>query len=176
LALTLRKLLLLDWSVFRAERDVVTRRKAEGIETTPLKKPGCPDDEQMADLNEQLMRADWQARLKATRMLAKNHHPCTAESLVQLLHDENLSVRWAAADGLKHLRREAIRPLLEELTRGYQSASLREASHHVLHDLYLRGRLNSLEIEVYRSLERPAAGLQVAKIANQALLAHQGHG
>jgi hypothetical protein len=105
------------------------------------------------------------------KALARLRDPSKASLLVQFLHDEHLSVQWAAAAGLNHLHRAAIRPLLEELTRGFQSTSLRQASHHVLHELYMNGDLTDQEIEIYRILEESSCGIPAAQAANLALLA-----
>jgi hypothetical protein len=171
---SLRKYLLLDWSIFRAERDERAQRKLKPAGITPLEMPGGLNAGDLAELTEQLDHPDWRVRLEATKKLATSRNAKTAIILVQLLHDENLSVRWAAAGGLKHLHRAAIRPLLEELTREFQSTALRKASHHVLQDLYMNGNLNQWEMEVYRSLERPNSSLQVARSANRALIASVG--
>jgi len=171
---SLRKYLLLDWSIFRAERETFAQQQVKQAEITSKEMPGCADGGRLAELTEQLNQPDWRVRLEATRLLANSRDARTAITLVQLLHDENLSVRWAAAGGLKRLHRAAIRPLLEELTREFQSTALRQATHHVLRALYMNGNLNRWEIEVYRSLERPTAGLQVAGTANRALIADRG--
>ncbi len=151
----------MDWSLFRSwrERRLEQRGLVDG-QSIQRPAPSCAA----------LAESDWRVRLAAVKALARSRDPAEPSLLVQFLHDAHLTVRRAAAAGLKHLHRAAIRPLLEELTRGFQSTSLRQASHHVLHELYMNGDLPDREVESYPILEQFYCGIPAAQAANLALL------
>ncbi len=121
-------------------------------------------------LYEKLSSADWHVRWEAAKALGEIGDPSAAEMLVRLLQDDDTSVRWAAMGSLIDLGRGSLRPVLEALTRDFQSSRLREGAHHVLHTLHNRGKLTGVEAEVFRALEGAAPSVQAAWAANKALI------
>lgn len=59
--------------------------------------------------------------------------PAAVHVLVEQLKDDNAGIRWAAADALIALRRDAIHPLLGALLRDFDLLWLRQSAHHILH-------------------------------------------
>jgi HEAT repeat protein len=74
-------------------------------------------------------------RWEAAKALSEIADPRAASELVATLEDHNFGVRWLAAEGLIAIGRDALRPLMEALTKRSDSAWRREGAHHVLHDL-----------------------------------------
>jgi HEAT repeat protein len=74
-------------------------------------------------------------RWEAAKALTEIADARGASGLVGTLEDHNFGVRWLAAEGLIAIRRAALPPLVEALTKHSDSAWLREGAHHVLHDL-----------------------------------------
>jgi hypothetical protein len=93
------------------------------------------------------------ARWEAIEALERIKDPAATPVLVDALLDEDVNVRWAASQALIELDRAAIKPLLEGLTKHFESPWLREGAHHVLHVLMDRGRLMPKEIKVFEALE-----------------------
>lgn len=133
-------------------------------------------------LLQKLADPDWRVRWEAVKALgelsggAPSNPAAQAEeremldALVNMLNDDDTSVRWAAMDSLIHLGRSCVRPLLESLTRDFGSARLREGAYHVLHTLLARGMLTGLEFQVCSALKGPAPAIQTAWAANNALI------
>ncbi len=112
----------------------------------------------------------WAVRERAAKDLGMFHHPDTPGLLILLLKDERPDVRWAAMNSLIGLRRTAVRPLLEELTRDFQSSCFVKAARRILDELNRSGELTSAEIRVLNSLINTKKGLAVAQAANEALI------
>ncbi len=74
-------------------------------------------------------------RWEACKVLEKIRDPKTANALVGMLLDDDMDVRWVAADALIELEHHAIVPLLELLEEYFESVTVREAAHHILHSL-----------------------------------------
>lgn len=81
-------------------------------------------------------------RWEACKTLEKIRDPRAAAALANVLLDENMDVRWVAADALIELEHRAIIPVLEIIERQYDSVLLREAAHHVLIHLKRAGFLD----------------------------------
>ena len=71
-------------------------------------------------------------RWEAAKALGEIGSPRAAPVLVEALEDGFYDVRWLAAEGLIVLGRQALKPLLEALTRYPESGWLCEGAHHVL--------------------------------------------
>ncbi|MEW6062146.1 MAG: HEAT repeat domain-containing protein, partial [Bacteroidota bacterium] len=74
-------------------------------------------------------------RWEACKTLEKIRDPRAASALAEMLLDDDMDVRWVAADALVELEHHAIRPVLEMIEKHFDSVLLREASHHVLRSL-----------------------------------------
>ena len=174
-----RGVLVLNWAIRLAECE---KRKWHQIEqrlleaqTPPHGKNGKNGKNSKAALSlaDQLTNRDWHVRLETAKRLGEARTPEVGEALVKLLEDENLSVRWKALEGLVNMRRGAVRPLLEALTRDFDSICLRRSAHQLLHTLHKHGVLSPAEMAVFHSLEASLPAIQVAQIANRALIARR---
>ncbi len=74
-------------------------------------------------------------RWEACKTLEKIRDPRAAKALAAALLDDDMDVRWVAADAIIELEREAIEPVLEMIEEHFDSVLLREAAHHVLYSL-----------------------------------------
>lgn len=100
-------------------------------------------------------------RWQAAEALTQIADPIAAPALVQALMDDSQNVRGAAARALIVLDRSALTPLLEALTKHFDSVWLRTGAHHVLHVLKQRGHLNRGELKVFDALEDIAPEIEV---------------
>ena len=89
--------------------------------------------------------------------------------LVRALEDENMEVRWLAAEALIALRRDGIVPLLEALEHRPDSLFLRQGAHHVLHALEKDHLLNESTIELLETIRTLDADVAVPLAARKAL-------
>jgi hypothetical protein len=164
--------LKLDWAIYLHELENRLFSVAD-LQATDLK-PSHPHIEEthLQSLLAKTQHAHWATREQAAKELAGIHHPDACQALIQLLKDESHSVCWAAMNSLISLGRSAVRPLLEELTRDFQSGCFLKAVRHVLGELHRHGELTGQEIRVLNSLNNQQKGLVVAQIANEALIAN----
>jgi len=88
-----------------------------------------------SDLVEALSDKAHQVRWEAAKSLTKIRDPKAAPALVDALEDSSFEVQWLAAEALIQLKRDAIVPILQALTKRYESQYLRAGAHHVLHAL-----------------------------------------
>lgn len=81
-----------------------------------------------------------QARLRweAAKALTEIPDPAVIPGLISLLADPKSDIRWLAALALINIGHRTVIPLLQALIERAESKSLRDASHHVLHDLSQR--------------------------------------
>jgi len=103
-------------------------------------------------------------RWEACKTLEKIRDPHAAAALANALLDDNMDVRWVAADALIELEHRAIIPVLEIIERHYDSVLLREAAHHVLTNLKRAGFLDE-------ELEMVAEALTVNELPSKAAFA-----
>jgi HEAT repeat protein len=89
-------------------------------------------------------------RWEATKSLIKIRDKRAAPALTKVLMDERFEIQWLAAEALIALGKNAVIPLLEELTRNYGSVFLRQGAHHVLHDLKQK---NLLDVRTLRVID-----------------------
>lgn len=168
-----RRYLKLDWAIYLNELESKVLGGANK-QATELGHSHPPCEElHFQSLLAKSHHRHWAIREQAARELAKVNHPSTCEVLIHLLKDERCSVSWAAANSLINHRRYAVRPLLEELTRDFQSRCFLQAAHHVLSELHQLGELSSQEIRVLHSINHFKRGLMIAQTANEALIAGQ---
>lgn len=86
-------------------------------------------------LSELLHHPNERVRWEACKTLERIRDPRTAPDLSEALMDDDMDVRWVAADALIELEHHAIMPVLEMIRVHFNSVVLREAAHHVLHSL-----------------------------------------
>jgi HEAT repeat protein len=107
-------------------------------------------------------------RWEAVVVLGEIGDPRTAEALVKALEDENISVRWAAANALIKLNRACLEPLMLALTQRFDSVWLREGANHILHSLKRLNLLNSEETKVFSAFKNYAPEMEVPWMAENA--------
>jgi len=122
----------------------------------------------VAGLIELLEALDEQVRWEAAKALAAMADPAAADALVKTLEDKVFDVRWLAAEGLINLGREGLIPLLKALIERSDSPWLRDAAHHVLHDLAV-GELEDLLEPIMDSLEGAEAAIETPLMAKAIL-------
>ena len=130
------------------------------------------------DLIGALQNASEYTRWEIARAFGEIGDPTGANALVGLLEDESLGVRWAASESLVQLGRASIRPLLEALTKRFDSVWLRNGAHHVFHVLNQRRQLNEDEKKVFDALESVVPEVKVpwaAEVALEAILFPGAH-
>lgn len=92
-------------------------------------------------------------RWEACKVLEKIRDPNTADALVGMLLDDDMDVRWVAADALVELEHHAVIPLLERIESHFESVIFRESAHHVLHELHAHGFVDEYGAEVLDALK-----------------------
>jgi HEAT repeat protein len=87
------------------------------------------------DLVHQLKTDKESCRREAAKILGEIHDESAANDLVEALLDESIGVEWAASEALIKYGPGTIVPLLEGITRHFDSARFRQRAFHVLHEL-----------------------------------------
>ena len=108
--------------------------------------------EAVPDLIQQLNTDKERCRLEAAKILGEIRDPSAAEALVEALLDNSISVHWAASEALIKYGRDAILPLLEGITRHFDSMRFRQGAYHILHVLERFHQLDSNVQEVLDAL------------------------
>lgn len=165
-----RRCLKLDWAIYLRELEL---RVFGG--TTGQTKEINKDQLSLAEADFESLREKTQhhkasVREQAAKQLGASTHPSACYALIDLLKDGSHEVSWAAMHSLISLRRIAVRPLLEELTRDFQSSCFRKAVRHIFFELHRMGDLTEHEIYVLHSLTHDDKGLSIAQAANRALI------
>jgi hypothetical protein len=110
-----------------------------------------------------------QVRWEACKALGSITLPSTAHQLVDALRDENMEVRWLAAEGLIGLKAYALQPLLKSLERHFGSDALRQGARHVLRALESENLLGEESIAVLDALRYFEPKSSVMPAARRAL-------
>ncbi|MFA5834532.1 MAG: HEAT repeat domain-containing protein [Bacteroidota bacterium] len=108
-------------------------------------------------------------RWEACKSLEQIRDPETARALAPMMLDEDMDVRWVAADALIELEQHAIIPVLEIIEEHFDSVILREAAHHVLHTLKEGNLLDNKTEEVLQALTINGLSSNAAFMANNVL-------
>jgi HEAT repeat protein len=87
------------------------------------------------DLVHQLKTDKEPCRREAAHILGEIHDESAVDDLVEALLDDSIGVEWAASEALIKYGPSAILPLLEGVTRHFDSARFRRGAFHVLHTL-----------------------------------------
>jgi HEAT repeat protein len=107
-------------------------------------------------------------RWEAAKSLADIGDPAAAPALVKTLEDREAGVRWLAAEGLIHMRRACLKPLLQALIERTDSVWLRDGAHHILHNLTKMGLAEEV-MPVLTALEGIQPTATVPSAARRAL-------
>lgn len=89
--------------------------------------------EAVPDLIHQLKTDKERCRWEAAKILGDIRDESAAEALVEALLDESISVHWVATESLIKYGQKAILPLLEGITRHFDSMRFRQGAYHILH-------------------------------------------
>jgi HEAT repeat protein len=106
--------------------------------------------EAVPDLIQQLKTDRERCRLEAAKILGEIRDPSALEALVDALLDDSISIHWAVSEALIKYGRDAILPLLEGLTRHFDSMRFRQGAYHILH---VMERFHQLEPKVQEVLD-----------------------
>jgi HEAT repeat protein len=121
------------------------------------------------ELLKALTTADIKLRWQIIKIFDTIQDASTIPILIKQLMDDNAEIRWAASNALLNLRRAALPPLLEALTRDFDSVWLRQSAHHILRVLRDNGKLTPEEDQVYKALGDVQATVSVPWAAIKAL-------
>lgn len=108
-------------------------------------------------------------RWEACKSLEQIRDPRAANELAALLTDDDMDVRWVAADALIELEHHAVAPVLEQIEEHFDEAPLREAAHHVLFGLHEHHVLYPEEEKVLEALKVTELPSKAAFTANHVL-------
>lgn len=108
-------------------------------------------------------------RWEACKALGTIKDPLAADALAKALDDENVEVRWLAAEALIALGERAIVPLLHVLEVRFNSIFVRQSANHVLHALKKEGLLDHELLAVLDTLRYMEPRISVPVAARKAL-------
>jgi hypothetical protein len=108
--------------------------------------------EVVPDLIEQLKTDRERCRWEAAKILGDIQDESAIEALVEALLDESISIHWVATESLIKFGRKAIIPVLEGITRHFDSMRFRQGAYHILHMLERSHQLDSHVQEVLDAL------------------------
>ncbi len=145
-----------------SSNDAVERQRARNalVKVGSSAVPGL-----LAALDDKRQHVRWEA----AKTLADIADPAASETLVQTLGDEDSDVRWVAGEALIALKRDAVKPLLNGLTKSQDSEGLYKSAHHVLHDLSQHSYLGPLLAPVLKALDQSEPEVAVPVAAQRAL-------
>jgi HEAT repeat protein len=108
-------------------------------------------------------------RWEACKALGLIPDPSSAPALVNALRDKSVEIQWLAAEALIAIGGRSVVPLLESLEENFESPSLRQGAHHVLHALEREQVLNKDTIAVVDSLRSLEPPIETGVAARNAL-------
>lgn len=108
-------------------------------------------------------------RREAARILGEIHDETAVDDLVEALLDDSLGVEWAASEALIKYGSPAILPLLEGVTRHFDSERFRRGAFHVLNTLKESYGLHPTVQTVLESLRNRHPRASVAWAAERAI-------
>lgn len=85
------------------------------------------------------------ARLEIAKMLKRLADTSSAETLLELLSDDDFDIRWEAIEGLSAIGYDSLKPLISAIIQNPGSMKLRNASHHILHHVAAEGYYSLLK-------------------------------
>lgn len=89
--------------------------------------------EAVPQLIKQLKTDKERCRWEAANILGDIRDESATEALVEALLDNSISVHWVATEALIKYGRDAILPVLEGITRHFDSMRFRQGAYHILH-------------------------------------------
>jgi HEAT repeat protein len=116
-----------------------------------------------------LSDSDSHVRWEACKAFGSLRDPAASTALVEALKDDNVEVQWLAAEALIVRGEKSIVPLLQALKEHFDSAFLRQGTHHVLHALERQKKLKVNTLAVLDALRYLGPGASVAWAAKEAL-------
>lgn len=125
--------------------------------------------EAVPDLIRQLKTDKEHCRWEAAKILGEIRDESAAEALVEALLDDSLNVHWAAAESLIRYDRNAILPLLEGITRHFDSMRFRQGAYHILHVLERSHQLDPKIQEVLDALREIESSASAPWAAERAI-------
>jgi len=108
--------------------------------------------EVVPDLINQLKTDRQRCRWEAAKILGDIRDETAAEALVEALLDDSISVHWVATEALINYGQDAILPVLEGITRHFDSMRFRQGAYHILHVFESSHLLNPVVQEVLDAL------------------------
>jgi HEAT repeat protein len=108
--------------------------------------------EAVPDLINQLKTDKQRCRWEAAKILGDIRDESAAEALVEALLDDSISVHWVATEALIKYGQSAILPVLEGITRHFDSMRFRQGAYHILHVFESSQRLEPKVQEVLDAL------------------------
>lgn len=121
------------------------------------------------DLIQQLRTDKEACRLEAAKILGEIKDAGAVDDLVEALLDDSVGVAWAASETLIKYGPDAILPLLQGLTRHFDSERFRRGAFHVLHQLDQRHGLNPAFQKVLQALRSAEPRASIAWAAERAI-------
>jgi len=106
--------------------------------------------EAVPDLINQLKTDKERCRWEAAKILGEIRDESATDALVEALLDDSISVHWVTTEALIKYGRGAILPLLEGITRHFDSMRFRQGAYHILHVLE---RFHQLDPKVQEVLD-----------------------
>ena len=126
--------------------------------------------EAVPDLIQQLKTDRERCRWEAAKILGDiPDDEAAAEALVEALMDNSISVHWVATESLIKHGQSAILPLLEGLTRHFDSMRFRQGAYHILHMLERFHKLDPKVQEVLEALRDIEASVRAPWAAEHAI-------
>jgi len=107
-------------------------------------------------LREALHSQNANVRWEAVNALGEFDEPAVLEDLTAMLMDNEVGVRWTAAESLIQQGRDAMCPLLLSFIHNFDSPRMREGLHHILHVLKDRKLLYDEELILFEKLDKHA--------------------
>jgi HEAT repeat protein len=108
-------------------------------------------------------------RWEAAKALGQIGDKAAVQALMEALRDAEFDVRWQAAEAIIRIGPKAIEPLLVLLaSHGSHSLELRQAVHHILHDIN-QGDYRDILKPVMAAVEDSAPAVEAPVVARQAL-------
>jgi HEAT repeat protein len=153
--------------LFELEDDDIKVRDAARWQLASIGRAAVPD------LIHQLKTDKEPCRREAAKILGEIQDERAVDDLVEALLDDSIGVGWAASETLIKYGPSAILPLLEGITRHFDSERFRRGSFHVLHTLKdLHGLQPKIQevLDALHSMEPPASAAWAAEHAIEQLI------
>jgi len=161
--------LCIELHILKLQSDDGAKRTKAREALVKIGKPASPY--LMALLTHPLTHIRWEA----CKTLERIRDPKAAHVLAKRLMDDDMDVRWVAANALIELEYHAVVPVLEMIEEEFDSSILRESAHHVLHSLKKLQLLDKKTEDVLDALkitELPAKAAFTAEHALEYLRSH----